>query len=280
MKKPDKRQLHIFFSVASLMFSIVLALSAVSICFGWFSFSEQAQSEGIGTSLHDGQDMKFASAVIAVRHYLTNATLTNTYRKAEDGSLSLESSVYDPGDSEGEETTQTPGADFLFTEMLPGEYVDVTVGIYLKNKSLVGKNYELSLGKFGTAEENRFTLVDFDGNPLEGGPYGVLGVFRWGIVEENADPEMHWFRDGITSIEGQNGEKGDADYSVAILSGVWAEANIGEANAKSVTFRIEEDFTHYYAFLNEKNKQGAGYSNYLSEKKLSIGSVMLREGGA
>lgn len=245
-----------------LMASVTLVLS---VCYAWFLSGNQNRVSSVEMGVQGDKSMKFGPQVSAARYYLTGAKLENTYNN-NGGTLTLTKTEYTKADEDDEsEIAPTVSDEFLFDNMLPGEYVDITISFYIQNADMVGSDYKVVLCGFGTGEENKFTL----GEGETAVTYSILGVYQYGLVKDGVVQPMQWLREYKL-----NEENDDSSYSVVIYTGTWAENNVGEANAVQITFRIQEDFSHYYELISQS---GVPFDKYLSEKKLTIGRILLCE---
>lgn len=334
--KMSKAKLKVLQAVIEL---IVAAVVFGTSCFAWFASNKKTTVEGMSIQVKCEDNLHFYNLVTAVRYYKSGATLTNIY-DVSSGSLKLVAWSFADNGSDEKKPTQTVNDDFLFSKMLPGEYVDVTVSAYMTNSSDSG--YEFYLSDFGIQEDNTFsfhkTTVEEEELTTTKGTtsYGVLPVFQYGVVEISTTGEesvsLSYFHNDYLEETGNSeknifeyyedtnyGISSDSNYSVKIYG--WSTANCdanGAGNVTfdtsktdevddvtacyswsasgtltaddceelyevgAVTFRIQTNFDEYYTFLNSRTTgaEGSGndwdYSNYISNKKLTIGSFVLR----
>lgn len=263
MKKITQAQLKIIKAAAGLFLASVTLI--LSVCYAWFLSGNQNRVSSVEMGVQGDKSMKFGPQVSAARYYLTGAKLENTYNN-NGGTLTLTNTKYTKADEDDEsEIAPTVSDEFLFDNMLPGEYVDITISFYIQNADMVGSDYKVVLCGFGTGEENKFTL----GEGETAVTYSILGVYQYGLVEEGKTPVMSWLREYTVGTPNDDGS-----YGVTIYSGTWTAGNVGQENAFKITFRIQEDFTHYYELINAS---GVPFDKYLSEKKLTIGRILLCE---
>jgi len=197
----------------------------------------------------------------------------------------------------GDDSTTETYTEYLISEILPDEFIDVTLGFYLEDASLADKGYSITFADFGTDTDNTFYLENIT-EKLDT-QYGVLPAFKystnpekltydetngWGIVETTTDETTgettktwkadttqytNFHTDGFYYYKTGR----DSDYSVTIVENKeWNDNKNG-----TLTFRIKEDFTEYYKLLNDTTID-ADYNNYLSEKIMSIGQIRLSTG--
>lgn len=259
MEKLTRAKLKIIRAALGLF--LASGVAVLSVVYAWFLSGNKNNTSPIEIGTQGDRSMQFFPTVTAVRNYLTGAKLKNTYVRDEKLDLKLASSDFT---QDGGGQTQKPEKeeDFLFREMLPGESVDITFGVYLQTNELVGQEYEIRLCDFGMGENNYFTLQGDTVNTTT--KYSVAGAYQWGVLRgETAN--MAWMNDYLA-------EPYQLPTAITIYSGTWTEENVGADKAVWVTLRIQENFSNYYAFLG---KSGAVFTNYLSNKILSVGRILL-----
>lgn len=197
--------------------------------------------------------------------------------------------------------TVTVYEKYLIDNILPGEYIDVTIGFYLTDSSLQSKGYTITLGDFASEEENTFNL-NVNTTTTENGTTstssstkqcGVLPAFKWGIPSEengNDTTTYTFFHGKYDSSNNTNGGffyyingGDDSTYTETIeKNGTWDDSNLStngdgtDCTSVSFTFRIMEDFTEYYKLFDYTVSGGtAEYDNYLSNKIMNIGQIRL-----
>lgn len=255
------------------MASVTLVLS---VCYAWFMSGNQNKVSPVELGVQGDQSMKFGAEVIAERHYLTGAILKNTYANTK-GTLVLKTSEYQKAEEEDESVVspvQNKGASFLFDNMLPMEYVDITFSVYIQDKGMKNSDYEICLCGFGWGKENKFTL----GEGADAVDYNILGVYQYWIVKDlkpDEKPDMKWLYEYKKYKPGTSDNE-PPDY-VSVYDNTWTAENVGADHAVQITLRIQEDFTQYYQLVSAS---GVPFDKYLSEKKLSIGRIVLREKAA
>ncbi len=245
------------------VFIILIAVEmgfAISTVFAWFSKNKKVTGSGMSVEVDAKINMKFDGEVIAVRHSLTGEVITNTYGVQEDKVLRLISSVSTNPEYEEPEVT-----NFLFDEMLPGEYVDITVS-YISLDDF-DSDYTVSFGAFD------FTNGKYEINSVT---YNVLGAFKTkllsltyydeddGIVSQTdySSSEYEWLLNYTAGINSEEPEH------IVICEDAWTS----EYKKASLTFRVYEDFTQYYRLINAI---GESIPNQLSEKVLRIGQIRI-----
>lgn len=288
MKKSSAaKKFYTICASAALLMAIVVFI--VYFCFAWYAKNAAVTASGMFASVSTDMGMEFTSTVTAVHHQLSDDTITYTYTKADDGTLTLTGKSTTYAETGETEDASSVSGEYLIEDILPGEYIDVTIGFYLTDSELVGKDYEISLADFAFESANTFTLSGDNLGNTYNVTYGVLPAFKWRTVstvgEKDTDTTTYTFFHGEYSSSNTSGgffyyasESGganDSDYSEVITTGTWAEENvIGAENYSAVplTFRIKEDFSEYYKIFSYTN---ADYSNYLSNKIMSVGQIRL-----
>lgn len=197
--------------------------------------------------------------------------------------------------------TVTVYEEYLINNILPEEYIDVTIGFYLTGSSLSlkDKGYTVTLGDFAKESKNVFdlkvnttTTESSTSTSSSTITCGVLPAFKWRTVTEVGEADtsnktytfFHGEYDSSKNSDGGffyyvNGGD-DSTYTETIEDdGEWTENNIKGAEnfeAVSFTFRIMEDFTEYYKLFDYTVSGGtAEYDNYLSNKIMNIGQIRL-----
>lgn len=258
--------------MATTALVVATAAFVASVCYAWFSLTTQNKVDSMQASVvSDGLD--FVKTINTVRHKekeedsedqttTTYVDIEQDYYIQDDGTISY---------TDENNNKITPS----FADMIPGEYVDITIKFYAVDKSLANVGYKLSLTDFGTGTKNYFKIKK-SGKEQET-QYGVLGAFKYGIwttneetgeLEAPADSALQYLRD-FSDYENE-GYTVDTEYKIEICAGTLG--GVGEENAITVKFRIQLDFTAYYALLQN---EGADYEDYLSGKILKIGTIML-----
>lgn len=337
--KTSKTKLKMFQAVIEL---IVAAVVFGTSCFAWFASNTQTTAGGMYVQVKCDANLYFYNLVTAVRYYNSGAVLTNIY-EIDDGNIRLVAWQFDQNGSKEEQPDQDTDDDFLFSGMLPGEYVDVTLSAYAASETSNG--YELCLAEFGTdgaasTDTTAYNTFKFHKTAIsESGSdvtttygttvYGILPVFQWGIVTTGSSTvTMNYFHSDYLQEDG-NSEKNifeyyedesygiscDSTYSVCICTKdtanvdkdktgdvtftssatgavedvtacySWGDGGKDAYENGKITFRIQTSFDEYYKFLSLKTSDTGtdgdsdndwDYSNYISNKKITIGSFVLR----
>lgn len=231
----------------------------IGVCFSyaWYANNGSASASNIALIASDYAKMSFSKEVFAQRHFLNGNILSNEYERNEaNGTLNIvHSSLYDANTETNEEIdiSNIENTSFLFTEMLPREYVDITIK-YKLDDIFDQKGYSIILSGFNNNEDNQFVI--------NGHTYDVTGIFKYQIVSpiENASEEK-WL---TTFSLGVN----NAKSMVEIYKDTWIKSE----EYFSLTFRIIEDFEQYYNLIEQ---EGIYVTNLLSNKVLTIGSIVL-----
>jgi len=253
--------------ISSLVSATLCALLLVFVIFAWYTANDTVKAEGITGMTASSDCIHYKDEVKAFRHNLDGSTVDNTYMKQSDGSLKLVKQVtFDP--KTGGLTTITSFASdiyFSITDLLPGEYVDITLG-YFMDEECDGYNYNLKL-KDITADsfEVMFNDVDYT--------HYVTGAFKHkslSLVDEEGNTptdftpstDFTWFSTYQINKDDEKIEE------VKMLNHKW----LNSYESLYYTFRISEDFSQYYRLVNQSTKS---YGTLLSKLGICIGSVYL-----
>ena len=117
--------------ISNFVMLSLTGLLLVMLSFGWYVVNKTSYVNG-GTGLTSENDsVTFDTTVIAEIHYLNHVVTTETYTRDDDGSLYLiKRSTHD---LELDTTTETnyelsSHEPFFIRSLLPGEYIDITIG--------------------------------------------------------------------------------------------------------------------------------------------------------
>lgn len=237
------------------------------------------------------------------------------YSVDKSGNLSIEAIYNYKSDSDWEEDTTTDQSTFytqtaalaLFNDMQPGDYVDITLNFYITDSSLSNGTYTIALENFNsytsssTSTDNisyTFKLKNSDSKPLvvtrdsngvtaketteaanDATEYGTLGLFKCGVFSADSSgtvaPTSYKFLREFSAYDSGSDAK-DSSFSFVVVE----DGNLGEAlnTTISVTFRIEPDFTQYYALLEEtravaNTTETGDYTIY--GKSMTVGAIVI-----
>ena len=273
MKDRTKTKLKIFSSLLGMLFTAVL-ISFV-IVYAWFASNNATSANSIKAEVSNPYQMFFES-VDATKYDLDGSSIVNHYT-IEGTSLKLSSSKsYDSNNVENTSYEAGESTSFLFDEILPGEYITVTVNYYLAEE-LAGSKYHIALHDFSNS--GTFSLTVDSGDNAGTYDYYVVGAFKYKAVEAKffSDEAM------TNEIEDKKITYSD-DYrfidnyiafqSETLPESVDFDSLTWDASYKraSFTFTLEEDISGFYKLIDES---GEYYSNLLSEKSLIISSLRI-----
>ena len=185
------QKIRLIGSIASLFVTVLILVFTL---YGWYVSNEQASVTGATGVTANDDSVRFMDDVLAVRHNLNGDIITNTYERDTDGKLVLKrSEIYTASTNTTEViTTFAEKTYFVVTEMLPGEYVDVTIG-YSIDESKNGHNYKIYMKE-----------IYGDDFVIDGKTHYVTGVFKYmstglknasdtSISDFTPDTEYTWF---------------------------------------------------------------------------------------
>lgn len=243
------KKFKMLFNILSLSLTSLLL---VILAFGWYATNKRAEvTSGTGlTALNDS--VSFDNTVIAEIHYLNHITTTETYTRSDNGNLYLiKRTVYD---EELETTTETNYSlsdrlPFLISSLLPGEYVDVTIGFSISD-SLDGADYTIGFMDVNGGGPTGRTSFSLDGKT-----HYATGAYKWknislrsgsrnGTVVSNFNnADYSWI--GSYDIDSND----ETNLRIETLSHTWDN----DYDSLYYTFRIFEDFTQYYELVGQSS---------------------------
>lgn len=251
--------------VNSIMLSITALLLIVSY-YAWYTANREVTADGITGVTANNEVVHFDEPVIAKKHCLSGDLITTYYNiRPIDGVLLLTKMEYYSAETgETETTTEFQTQQFFdIKEILPGEYVDITIG-YSMETSMNNNSYNVRLnGLIGEL----FNIDGFD--------HSVAGAFKYKSL--SLKDEAH--KDTDTNVSDFTPDTNPiwfCSYDIASADTVASYINILNHTWKDsydtlyYTFRIEEDFSQYYQLIREAQNS---YGNVLSNKNFSISNV-------
>ncbi len=259
-----KTKFNLISNITSMLLCLTLLIFGL---FAWYTSNKEVTANGITAMTSSETSIHFKDTVTAKRYSLTGDITTNTYTKQSDGTLILTKQVLYVAKDDST-TTVTEFATttyFSITELLPGEYVDVTVGYYM-DPECNGNTYKLKLTNIvADSFKVQYNEVDYT--------HYVTGAFKHrslslkdeaGNTPANftASTEDTWF----SSYEINQNDSSTVE--VQILNHTW----LNSYESLYYTFRITEDFSQYYQLIA---KSSESYGNLLSEKNFKIGKIYL-----
>ncbi len=272
LKAETKQKLKLISSLMGVLCAAVVL--SIGIAYAWFAHNVDVNSGGMGVEVTDPY-LAYFDSVDATKYELDGSTIVNHYI-IENDKLKLSSSrAYDP--QKVEDTTYSPsGTSFLFDEILPGEYVTLTVNYHLADE-MDGKNYYFALADF--SESGKFEINATQEGKEGTYEYYVVGVFKYKPVEakfytddsltDEITSQKVTYTDDFKYIDDYVAFKDEVlPESVSLPTLTWNSAY----KSASFTFVLEEDISGFYRLVDES---GDYYSNLLSEKSLMIRSLRI-----
>lgn len=261
----DKGQ-KVRFGISFISLTVCLFLLVFSL-FAWYITNQTANATGITAVTSNDSSVSFIDDVTAIRYNLNGDITTNTYQRQSGGRLVLKKSVIYTAETdttetitEFEETTY-----FVMTELLPGEYVDITIGFNMTEKQ-DGKNFRIMLRD-----------ITADSFNVDGYTHYVTGAFKYKSLalkdeaHKNTDTNISSFTpdENYTWLNTYSINQHDSGtLDITTLTSTW-DNDYGNLY---YTFRIYEDFTQYYRLIGQATNS---YGNLLSNKNLFIGEIYL-----
>ena len=171
----------------SRKFSLISSIISASLCalllifsiFAGYVTNSTASVEGITGVTSGNNSIHFTDTVVAKRYCLNGDIITNTYRRNSAGELTLIQSVFEDY-SESTSSTQSSGftsTSFSINELLPGEYVDITIGYYVDEVN-DGKDYSVS---FKSITADTFNVVYDEDNHSH--THYASGAFKYQSID-------------------------------------------------------------------------------------------------
>lgn len=257
-----KSKMMFISSVVSAFLCLFLLIISV---FAWYVTNKKTNVTASTGLTADSHLIHFTDTVLAVRHCLSGDVITNTYERKSNGSLELIRSEIDYFDSSKTDeviTTFTASQKaFKISEILPGEYIDITIGYYM-DESYDGRNYRFRLDN-----------IDADRFMIDGKSHYVTGVFKYkniSLVDNNSNTPSDFTPD--TSFTFFNEYNIDLDDPLNLRVNLFNHTWDNDYERLYYTFRIQEDFSQYYSLISQAS---TSYGNLLSKKKLSIGNIFI-----
>lgn len=259
-----------FSLISSIISASLCALLLIFSVFAWYVTNSTAEATGLTGVTSENHSIHFTNSVTAVRYSLNGDITTNTYTRSSTGELTLTTSVfYDASDDTT--TTTTSGftsTKFAINELLPGEYVDITIG-YFVDAVNDGKDYSVSLKSISA---DSFDIAyNEDGQTRKHYASGAFKYKSISLKDSNdqtpsdftADTDSSW----ITTYDINSNDT--LITQIKVLEHTWDN----DYGTLYYTFRIEEDFTQYYSLIAASPKS---YANVLSTKNFNIGMIFLQ----
>lgn len=243
------RKIKTVFNIITLTLTCLLL---IILSFGWYAVNKTANvTAGTGlTSLN--KPVIFDNTVTAKIHYLNHITTTETYTRSSDGYLYLVNrSIHD---DDLDTTTETnfdisSKEPFFIRSLLPGEYVDVTIGFSIADE-FDGANFSIGFMNVSGSGLNGTGAFTLDGKT-----HYATGAYKWKnislregsatgtIIDDFQSADYSWFN---TYNINQNDSN---DLRIETLNHTWDN----DYNKVFYTFRVFEDFTQYYELVGQSS---------------------------
>ena len=244
-----------FLSVTVLLFVITL--------FGWYISNREVSASGIGARTSDEKEIVLLDTVTAIRYNLSGDVITDTYSRVNEFDLYLtkrDSLDHETGTHTIETHQVSDQIPFLIYELLPGEYVDITVGYKIKTGHN-GSSYKISLNDISGGAFTVDEITHYASGAFKYASVSLKDKTGTDVVTYD-DIEYSWFHSYSISATDVLPSK------VTILEHTWQDS-YEELYYK---FRIYEDFTQYYQLIG---KASESYGALLSQLNLNIGYIYL-----
>ena len=278
MKKMKQLKTKMILSIVSILTVASLLTVVVFSTFAWFTINDKAVMNGFNLSTSNDTFMEYGSVIKAVRTNLNGSFVTNTYSNV-DGKLKIKTSTIQES-IEDEPTNNLPNelGNFLFAEMLPGEYVDISVPYRVTKVPEYGFKYSISLTAFNKTGSFvvPYNNVDYT--------HYVLGVFKYRPISLNISynderddylyifPEDEYDYKWLSSYTLNEDDK--LPSAVYIFKDHEFSTYLSTYRECTLTFRIYESFDQYFDLIKES---GTYQGNLLSQKTFSIGNLLFNQ---
>ncbi len=244
---------------------VVTSLLLIFIVFAWYVTNSQVSVTGVTATTSDETYIHYKNEVVAVRHSLSGDVGTYIYERKASGELECTEYIIKDKDGNTTKHIQVIPANekkFFMNDMLPGEYVDITLSYYMDD-SYDGKNYALRIDNFVA-----------DNFVIDGKTHYTTGAFKYKNIslKNKAGSDIADFSSSTFSFFNNyvlsENDTSPESLRVQILSNTWNKTDV----EVSYTFRVQEDFTQFYALVNSAT---GFYGNLLSELNFNIGNLFL-----
>ena len=234
--------------ISNLIVLSLTSLLLIMLSFGWYAVNKQANVNS-GTGLtSDNNNVVFSDTITAEITYLNHTKAIETYKRRDNGSLYLTKRIlYDvqpvtPIVITDEDFTEAQNKGFFIRNLLPGEYVDITIGFSITDEF---DNSSYSIG-FMNVNGNKDFMLD-------GHKHYAMGAYKWKnislkdasntVINNFSTQDFQWFSPyDITKDD-------DTNLRIESLSGIWDK----DYESLNYTFRVFEDFTQYYELVGKSS---------------------------
>lgn len=225
---------------------LLTMLLLVMLSFGWYAVNKTANVENATGLVGDDGVVQFEDTVLAKIYYLNGNITTETYTRESNGDLYLTKREYYIEEGTPRATENYTVADnqrFFVRSLLPGEYVDVTIGYHMKDEDN-GSGYSIG-----------FMDVTGGSFQLDGKTHYATGAYKWKsvslksgsingtVVNDFSTANYSWFNTyNIASND-------ETNLRITTHTHTW-NTSYGKL---FYTFRIFEDFTEYYRLVGQSS---------------------------
>lgn len=256
----NKKNIRLILNIITLLTTgVLLVISA----FAWYITNKEVRATGITAVSASDDTVEILDTVIAKRFCLNEDTITDTYKKTNGNLVLQKEEIYTKATNTTEVITEFETIEyFRVKEMLPGEYVNITLG-YKMDKD--NNAYKIHLRNITGGE---FTVDGYN--------HYVTGVFRYqslslkdkagnDVADFTPDEDYTWF----------SGYKIDENDSEALEQVILEHTWKNSYEELYYTFSITEDFSQYYKLISQAQNS---YGNLLSQKNFNIGEIFIYVG--
>ena len=250
--------------IMNLITLTVTTLLLVFTIFAWYVTNSNVSVSGVTGVTANSNYVHFKEDVIAKRTSLNGVITTYTYSIGSGGTLILKRIDY--SDSTPSVTTFAEEQYFNIAELLPGEYVDVTIGYYM-DSVMNGKPYTIRLDK-----------INGDTFTVDQATHSAAGAFKYKSMSLKDEANKNVADYNITGYIPDVSDTWFDTYTNRVsdiyptyrntLEHTWNNSY----TALYYTFRITEDFSQYYRLIGQAEES---VDRLLSNKNFYIGHVFI-----
>jgi hypothetical protein len=221
----------------------------IMLSFGWYAVNKQANVNS-GTGLtSDNNNVLFSDTITAEINYLNHTKAIETYKRRDNGSLYLtKRSLHDLELDTITNTnyTEADNIGFFIRSLLPGEYVDITIGFSITD-DFDHSSYSIGfMNVNGGGSFNKYFMLDSH-------KHYAMGAYKWKnislkdssntVINDFSNADYNWFSSyDINSDD-------DTNLRIESLNGIWDK----DYESLNYTFRVFEDFTQYYELVGKSS---------------------------
>ncbi len=256
----DKKNIRLILNIITLLATCVLLVISA---FAWYITNKEVRATGITVISSDDDTVEILDTVTAKRYCLNDDTITDTYKKINGNLVLQKEEKYTASTGITETITEFEQIEyFRVKEMLPGEWVDITLG-YKMDKD--NNRYKIHLRDI-TGDE--FIVDNYK--------HYVTGVFKYKSLslKDKAGNDLSDFTpdSDYTWFSSYNINQNDtAALEQVLVEHTWKNSY----EELYYTFSITEDFTQYYRLIAQAENS---YGNLLSQLNFNIGNIYIYVG--